>query len=83
MYFSNVYSDGKGNNKEKHQYSFTISTISNLDAEDVNVSFVEEMVIHVDGVDGGLALLFVAKDLKNEVQSQFYLIYLSYLYSSF
>jgi hypothetical protein len=76
LYFSNVYADGKDCDKAEHQYSLIISTkkqklnkpsFSNLDAEDVNVSFVEEMVIHVDGVDGGLALLFVAKDLKNEV----------------
>ena len=38
-----------------------------LDAEDVNVALIEEVVVHVHGVDGRLALLLVTEDLKNKI----------------
>lgn len=35
-----------------------------LNAEDVNIALVEEVVVNVDTVDGRLALLLVPKDLE-------------------
>ena len=47
-------------------YGFLQLRASHLNTEDVHVAPVEEMVVVVDGVDGGLALLFVPEDLKSK-----------------
>jgi hypothetical protein len=46
---------------------FIFRVFGDLDAEDVNVAFVEEVVVDVHGVDGSLTLLLVPEDLRKKV----------------